>query len=112
MAEQTHQRSQGRKDSDALRCACCQTTDWARQRAVELGEKDALDVGIAEMDPMAAWGHESDISQTPSLCSSTSGSSSSSGSEHFVRRRASLHSTDKSSPHVMMATQPSYASSI
>jgi hypothetical protein len=112
MAEQTHQRSQGRKDSDALRRACCQTTEWARQRGVELGEKDALDVGMAKMDPMAVWGHDSDISQTPSLCSSTSGSSSFSGSEHFVRRRASLHSIGKSLPQVMMAAQPSYAASI
>lgn len=76
LLEQKVQKGHGIKDADALRVSCCQASAWARERAADLGRRDAKAVGNAPHEPNKApsWGHES--SDTPSLCSSTSGSTS------------------------------------
>jgi hypothetical protein len=88
MAEQARQRSQGIRDSEALRDVSCGPTEWASGKGLELGHKDAQDAGNSSFPltagSLASWGHDSD---TPSLCRSTSASSSSS-SESSARSMA------------------------
>lgn len=80
LMEQRNQRSRGIRDNEALREACCLASSWARERAADLGRRDAKAVGnepsLTE-EPLisSSWGHASDISAAPSLCSTVSGSS-------------------------------------
>ena len=85
LAEQTRQRGLATKDPSIIREICVRATEWARERALQLGVEDAKRLGLpvkvaatAEEDVSTAWGHESNISQssaTPSLCSSVASSS-------------------------------------
>ena len=85
LAEQTRQRGLATKDPSIIREICVRATEWARERALQLGVEDAKRLGLqvkveamAEEDGSTAWGHESNISQsstTPSLCSSVASSS-------------------------------------
>ena len=79
MNEQMRQRNLGMWDSNALRAVCAQATEWARGRALDLGIEDAKEVGqqAVSEDSLMSWGNESNVSQTPSLCSSNSSGSSS-----------------------------------
>jgi hypothetical protein len=45
MEEQDRQRSLGMNDFEVLRTVSEIATDWARQRALELGQDDAIEVG-------------------------------------------------------------------
>lgn len=99
MLEQKLQKGRGHKDAEALRVACCQASAWARERAADLGRRDAKAVGC---EPHAAkndssWGHESDYSTAPSLCSSASGSTST-HSSLSISSDASLDSLRLRSP--------------
>ena len=78
MLEQKLQKQRGMKNSESLRVACCEASVWARERAADLGRRDAKAVGNEPDEPKngSSWGHESDFSGTPSLCSSASGSTS------------------------------------
>lgn len=90
LAEQTRQRGLATRDPSIIREICVRATEWARERALQLGLDDAKRLGIppvkigappalsTEDDNNTAWGHESNISQssaTPSLCSSVASSS-------------------------------------
>ena len=79
MTEQARQRSMRQNDVERLRGVCCCATEWARERAHELGINDARELGSPTvLEACSSWGHDSNASQTPSLCNSYSGSSSSS----------------------------------
>lgn len=76
LAEQRSQKSRGVNDVEALRDACRDVSSWARERAEDLGRRDAKAVAVTPTkvaDPSMAWAHES----TPSLCSTISSSSTS-----------------------------------
>eukprot|EP00339_Tiarina_fusa_P010258 CAMPEP_0117063610 /NCGR_PEP_ID=MMETSP0472-20121206/44406_1 /TAXON_ID=693140 ORGANISM="Tiarina fusus, Strain LIS" /NCGR_SAMPLE_ID=MMETSP0472 /ASSEMBLY_ACC=CAM_ASM_000603 /LENGTH=243 /DNA_ID=CAMNT_0004783383 /DNA_START=127 /DNA_END=855 /DNA_ORIENTATION=+ len=87
LKEQNHQRSNGLYDVEAIRNSSCQVTDWARLRGLELARQDASDSASAAAvacdsasaavtsSSMEAWGHDSNVSQTPSLCSTETASS-------------------------------------
>jgi hypothetical protein len=45
MQEQNRQRSLGINDVESLRAVSAMATKWARERAVELGSEDAMEVG-------------------------------------------------------------------
>lgn len=78
-------RSTGSRDVEQLRNVCCHATEWAQQRAHDLGINDARELGfpvvVLDLEQAASsslWGHDSNVSQTPSLCASSSYSGSSS----------------------------------
>ena len=76
LAEQRSQKSRGVSDVDALRDACRDASAWARERAEDLGRRDAKAVATEPAkasESSMAWAHES----TPSLCSTISSSSTS-----------------------------------
>jgi hypothetical protein len=78
MTEQARQRSMRLNDVERMRDVCCYATEWARERAHELGINDARELGSpAMLEACSSWSHDSNVSQTPSLCDSYFGSSSS-----------------------------------
>lgn len=105
MIEQMNQRGRGIRDAESLRAACSEASAWARERAADLGRRDAQVVGY-KYDPLTktnqdpTWGHESDVSSVPSLCSSQSGSTSTHSS---IASDVSLDSFQLSSPSIRRA---------
>ncbi len=103
MLEQKSQRGRGIRDTESLRVACCEASAWARERAADLGRRDAQVVGnesVSKKHPQLNWGHESDISSVPSLCSSQSGSTSTHSS---IASDGSLESFQLRSPSIRRA---------
>lgn len=89
---QNRQKKQGKVDPESLRVACCEASAWARERAADLGRRDAKAVGYEpstgeKKSQPIGWGNESDVSRTPSLCSTVASSSTDSsrsfGNESF-----------------------------
>lgn len=115
MSEQQTQRSRGvaLKDySEALRVACCEASAWARERAADLGRRDAKAVGhepvvstTTASKRQTSWGHESDISATPSMCSSTVSGSISTHSSLSISSEASMDSIRLRSPSMHKTAQ-------
>lgn len=86
MTEQTFQIKDGLWDPESLRVACCEASAWARERATDLGCRDAKAVGYdvfaSSTDDArprhSSWGDESDHSAAPSMCSTVASASSAS----------------------------------
>jgi hypothetical protein len=74
MKEQARQRSRRQNDVEGLRGICCYATEWARERAHELGINDARELGFpVVLEASSSWGHDySNVSQN---CYSGSSSS-------------------------------------
>jgi hypothetical protein len=106
ISEQRTQRSREVKDSESLRVACCEASAWARERAADLGRRDAKAVGNKPAERKTSWGHESDISAAPSMCSSTVSGSISTHSSLSIASEASMDSLRLQSPSMHKANQP------
>ena len=114
LSEQRSQLSRGLRDSESLRLACCEASAWARERAADLGRRDAKAVGIELVQPLAApalkscssWGQESDISP-PSLCNTTSGSTSTHSSRGSISTHSSISVTSEASMDSLRLQSPS-----
>ena len=80
MLEQKTQMKDGKWDPEALRIACCEASAWARERAADLGRRDAKAIGQEVVSSLVlrkrdySWGHESDHS-VPSICSTVASTS-------------------------------------
>jgi len=78
MLEQKTQMKEGKWDPESLRIACCEASAWARERAADLGRRDAKAVGNEVVSSLRQrnlnWGYGSDHS-TPSVCSTTASTS-------------------------------------
>jgi hypothetical protein len=103
MLEQKTQMKGGKWDPESLRIACCEASAWARERAADLGRRDAKAVGnevvssLRKREP--SWGSESDHSSTPSLCSTVASTSTNSfGSSTRSFGNESLDSLELQSP--------------
>ena len=111
MTEQARQRSMRQNDVERLRGVCCHATEWARERAHELGINDARELDSpAVLEACSSWGQGSNVSQTPSLCNSYSGSSSSSVSISPTitteRKHLAPQTTASAGPMVKPCLQP------